>query len=280
MSGRAIVAVLSGPRKGHKAAIEPGGRLRVGRTDRADLVFPHDAQMSAVHCEIAWDGSALRLSDLGSIKGTRRDGEPVTEALVEDGDLVGAGETVLAVYLEDGIAPRKRHRPTPEQAEVRAKALAELRREEGPLHAVLDAARDERILELCTRSVEGHASLYEGVQGEALGEVAPYLVALAPSSRLLERLIMEGWGEGWGIYLTWRGADRDLRRHLRRFLMVHDDETHRRMYFRFYDPSVLRRFWPTCSPLQQTELLGEIGGLVVEGERGEVLRFPGEAGPR
>jgi hypothetical protein len=273
MSARAIVEVKSGPRRGHKAAIEPGARLRVGRTERADLVFPHDAQMSALHCEIAWDGSVLRLSDLGSIKGTRRDGEPVTEVEVADGDLVGAGETVLAVYLEDGVAPRKRHRPTPEQAEVRARALAELRREEGQLHAVLDAASDERVLELLARAVEGYASLYDGVQGEALGEVAPYLVRLAPGSRLLEKLVMEGWGAGFGVYLTWGGALKDLRRHLRRFLMVHDDETNQKMYFRFYDPTVLRAFLPACSAQETAEIFGEIGGFLVEGERGEVHRF-------
>jgi hypothetical protein len=264
--------VKTGPRRGVKAVIAEGATLRVGRAERADLFFPHDAQMSAVHFELAWDGRALRLRDLGSIKGTLLDGVPVTEAELADGELVQAGETVIGVYLEEGVAPRKRHRPTPEQAIVREKALAELRREE-TLYAVLDAARDERVLELLTRSVEEHQSLYEGVQGEALAEVAPYLVRLAPKERLVERLVMEGWGMGWGIYLAWNGSLKDLRRHLRRFLMVMDDETARRMYFRFYDPTVLRDFLPTCSTLQTAEVFGDVQRFLVEGETGEVLRF-------
>jgi hypothetical protein len=272
---RAFALVKTGPRRGVKAVIEAGSTLRVGRAERADLFFPHDAQMSAVHLELAWDGRALRLRDLGSIKGTRIDGVPVTpmtNAELADGELVQAGDTVIGVYLEEGVAPRKRHQPTPAEAPVREKALAELRREE-TLYAVLDAARDERILELLTRSVEESQSLYEGVQGEALAEVAPYLVRLAPRERLVERLVMEGWGQGWGIYLAWSGSLKDLRRHLRRFLMVMDDETARRMYFRFYDPTVLRDFLPTCSALQTAEVFGDIERFLVEGAQGEVLRF-------
>lgn len=272
---RAIARVWSGPRRGAKAVIAEGQTLRIGRTERADLFFPHDSRMSALHCEIAWDKGALRLRDLGSAGGTRRDGERVTDAPLRDGEMVQAGETVIGVYLEDGVAPRKRHKPTAQEAVVRERALAELRRHEG-LYAVLDAAADERVLELLYRSVEDHVSLYDGTKGEALSEVAPHLVKITPHERLIERLVMEGWGRGFGIYLTWAGAMKDLRRHLRRFLMVMDDETARRMYFRFYDPIVLREFVPTCSPLQRAELFGEITSLLMEGPSGEVLRFTKE----
>jgi hypothetical protein len=36
--------------------------------------------------------------------------------------------------------------------------------ERAPMFAILDAARDDRILELARQSVEAHQSLYEGVQ--------------------------------------------------------------------------------------------------------------------
>ncbi len=277
---RLVVLVRNGRMKGQKAILPPGGALRVGRSEQADLVFPGDVQMSAVHCELAWDGRACTLRDLGSIKGTKLGGEPVTEALVEDGNYLQAGDTVLSVYVEGAIPPRKRHKPSPEVQALREKALSSLRATADSLpghalFAVLDAARDDRILELLPRSGEDFESLYDGARGEALAEVAPYLARLSPGSRLLESLVMEGWGDAWGIYLTWPGPMKELRRHLRRFLMVIDDETTQKMYFRYYDPRALRLIWPAFSRMQVDEMLGEIGCLVVEGETGEVLRLAG-----
>lgn len=76
-----------------------------------------------------------------------------------------------------------------------SQALTLLRAEadKAPLFALLDAARDRRILELCRESVEEHRSLYDGLEGEKLAEAAPYLVAFEPGSRLLEALVREGW---------------------------------------------------------------------------------------
>ena len=69
-----------------------------------------------------------------------------------------------------------------------------------PLYAVLDAARDIKILALLMQSKEEHQSLYEGVQGAKLSQVAPYLVKLDKDSLLLGSLVLEGWGNNWGVY--------------------------------------------------------------------------------
>jgi hypothetical protein len=50
-------------------------------------------------------------------------------------------------------------------------------------------------------------------------------------------------------------------------------ESGERVYFRYYDPRVLRRFLPTCSPRQEEEIFGDIGTFLVEGERGDVRRL-------
>lgn len=142
-----------------------------------------------------------------------------------------------------------------------------------PLHAVLDAARTPRILEVLHEAVEEHRSLYEGTPGEALDDVAPYLVRLEGGSRLLSQLISEGWTRRWGIYLEGDVRQRDLRRHLRRFLIVEEDDTRERLYFRYYDPGALRDVWPTCSRRQKDELLGPLRAFLLEGPRGEVLRL-------
>jgi hypothetical protein len=120
--------------------------------------------------------------------------------------------------------------------------------------------------------VEEHRSLYEGIQGVALEDVAPYLVRLSPDSRLLAQLVGEGWGRRWGIFLEGSTPHRELRRHLRRLLMV-EDERGEPLYFRYYDPRALRDVWPTCSRRQLVELVGPLQAFLVEGDRGEVLRL-------
>lgn len=52
MQPRAIVQIRWGPLHGEKAILAPGGKLRVGRSDLADVAVPHDAAMSAVHFEL------------------------------------------------------------------------------------------------------------------------------------------------------------------------------------------------------------------------------------
>jgi hypothetical protein len=266
---RCIVEVRWGRLAGTKVAIEPGKTLRVGRGDMAQLVVRHDPRLSAVHFELAWDGARCTLRDLRSITGTQLNGEPVTEAEVEHGAWIHAGESDFMVYVEA-------HTPPPDEEtedevdedarRLRAKrhALAERALERlrdassrAPMYAILDAARDDRILELLRESVERHQSLYEGQPGEPLEHVAPYLAGpMDPSSTLLSRLVLEGWGRRWGIYCTSLEPFREVRRHFRRFLMVELEASGQRVYFRFYDPGVIRIFIPTCAPLQIQEILG------------------------
>ena len=74
MSPRLIVEVRWGPMNGRKVAVDAGSSLRVGRTDRADLVIPDDKNLSGLHFTLAWDGERATLRDLGSQEGTLLDG--------------------------------------------------------------------------------------------------------------------------------------------------------------------------------------------------------------
>lgn len=279
---RAIVAVLWGRHKGDKVAIPPGASLRIGRTERADLVVSHDAKLSGLHFEVHWDGERCRLRDLGSALGTSVGGQRVEEAWVPHGGWVRAGETDFSVHIEgktpppasDAYAPDAEPEP-PGAAERRDAALVALREAmaEAPLHAVVDAARDGRILQLLRESIDEYRSLYEGLGGEPFAHVAPYIVRLEPGSHLLEALVREGWGRRWGFFASCRAPLRDLRRQLRRLLVVRNEETRTRMYFRFYDPAVLRVFVEASTLLQRSELFGEMSAIFAEGSRGELLRF-------
>jgi hypothetical protein len=285
---RVIVAVKWGPSAGRKAVVSPGGVLRVGRGALADLVIPGDLQMSPVHLELAWDGEKCSFRDLQSARGTLRNGDPgATSGEIKHGDWLKAGETVLTVHLEGATPPA----PAPmddddddvddedqrEREALRAHAaLAEAALPElasaatAPLFAVLDGARAPRILELLRESVEEHHSLYDGIEGETMAHVAPYLVRLTPGGRLFQALVREGWGRRWGIYLTSAQSFASVRRHLRRYLMVERQDRQERMYFRFYDPAVLRVFLPTTTVLQRAELFAGVSEIIFESERGVV----------
>jgi hypothetical protein len=242
--------------------------------------------MLGTHFELSWDGNQCILRDLGNMKGTLVGGQAVKEAAVRNGEWIHAGATDFSVHIEGLISPlykeedeeddeededdeeeralrrerlAERARERAERAVASERALVALRAEaeNGRLYAVLDAARDKRILELLRQHVEECRSLYEGIQGESLAEVAPYLAGpMQRGSKLLDALVREGWGKRWGIYLTSESGFKEVRRHLRRFLMVEDEGTGETLYFRFYDPWVMASFWPVCTERQTTEILG------------------------
>jgi len=270
---RAIVEVRAGPSAPRKAVIEPGQTLRVGRSNMVELPIPQDAKMSAEHLALFWDGARCRVRDLGSAHGTRLQGEAVRDAEVQSGAWIQAGETSLMVYFERHSRPG---RGAPAPVDETVEALAELRRIER-LYAVVDASRGARPLALLRESVDEHGSLYDGTQGAALADAAPYLVAIRPDSTLLDQLVLEGWGARWGIYLSCPRPFKDVRRHLRRFLMVEDDENGQIYYFRFYDPWTLNIFLPTCTPRQRQDFFGDVTSFLAEGRHGELVRFPREA---
>jgi pSer/pThr/pTyr-binding forkhead associated (FHA) protein len=274
---RAIVEVRWGPMASRRAVLEPGSALKVGRTERADFAVPHDEHMSGVHMEIAWDGSTCLLRDLKSASGTLLDGAPVTSAQVSNGSWIRAGSTDFSLYIEETTPPpRGSLEVSPEARGKAEQALGALRAEAQatPLYALLDSARSERVLELLRESVETYRSLFEGLRGSLVEEAAPYLVELPADSRLLGRLVQEGWGKSWGVYLASRRPFAEVRRHFRKLLYVKEEDTRKEMFFRFYDPRVLRVFLPSCSARQTDEIYGEIEVFVMEGEEGEALRFP------
>lgn len=302
MQRRLIVEVRWGPMNGRKVSVDAGATLRVGRTQRSDLVIPDDKHLSAEHFSLAWDGERAGLRDLESLEGTFLNGERLQSGIVEHGSWIRAGETDFSAHVEDKIPPpeegddpedddlltederwlvTEKRAEQQKRREAAREALVKLRAEaaNAPLFATLDTARDDRILELLRQSVEPHQSLYEGIQGEPLATVAPYLVGpFRKDSVLLDRLVMEGWGKRWGIYVTSREPFKEVRRHFRRFLMVELEETGEQLYFRFYDPWVLRTFWPTTTSQQVADLSRPLVGVLVESDDHRLLRLRADDG--
>ena len=70
------------------------------------------------------------------------------------------------------------------------------------VYAVVDAARDARVLALLREGSLPHDCLYEGPVSRELLDVAPYLVSLRPEERSTRVLLENAWGRAWGIFLS------------------------------------------------------------------------------
>jgi hypothetical protein len=224
-----------------------------------------------LHFEVALNEKEGRIRDLKSTNGTLLNGEKVGEAMLRDGDTIVAGETVFRVTVAGGETPAAAPSPPPGgEATPQQRLLALLRNDYQPLYAILDAARDIKILALLLQSKEEYQSLYEGVEGATLAQVAPYLVKLGRDSLLLGSLVLEGWGNSWGVYLSCASELQEIRRHLRHFLEVQLPDG-KQVYFRFYDPRVLRVFLPTCTVDETNQFFGPIKHYLMEDEKPDKL---------
>ena len=144
--------------------------------------------------------------------------------------------------------------------------------EEGEeLCAMLDGASVPGLLERLDgdRSLEVEC-LFRGELEPDMAEVAPYLVRLDLESEFAEWVVGSGWGQHWGTFVTSRRGFRALRNHLRALTLVYRrDGTP--LYFRYYDPRVLRVFLATCSPAQLKQIFGPVDAFMAENEAGDSL---------
>jgi hypothetical protein len=141
------------------------------------------------------------------------------------------------------------------------------------LFALMDAAREPRVLQAVVESGLDHECLFAGDLDPAMRAAAPYIVRLVHGSLACERLIVESWGRQWGIFVSARVGLRMVRQHLRTFLRV-QTEDRRKLLFRYYDPRVLRTFLPTCDFGQLWQIFGPIQRFDMEApDSGQLLRF-------
>jgi hypothetical protein len=142
------------------------------------------------------------------------------------------------------------------------------------VYAVLDGASTPGLLDkLYGKQRPEFECLYSGEIKPDLAETAPYLVRLEEKSEFTAWVLGQGWGKHWGIFVLAPVDFKTMRSHLRRFLMVHDSNG-TALYFRYYDPRVLRTYLPTCSPDELERFFGPVGSFLIEDEQPEAaLRF-------
>ena len=277
---RFVLECHSGSSGKRTILLGPRESMRFGRSN-ADHVFPGDQQMSGVHFVIEHRESGWRARDLKSRNGTFVNSKRIQETMLANGDEIRAGNTVFVFRIvpdvgssatsavpvdapvrvvapQTGQVPPVPHTPQERLTEM-------LSREFQPLFALLDAACEPSVLKVIFESKEEYQSLFEGPQGAQLTHFAPYLIRIPPKSPLIDTLVKHAWAKSWGVFLTSDKSLKDLRTHFRQFLMVKLPNG-KQVYFRFYDPTVLRLFLPTCLPKEIEEFFGPVKQFLMEAE--------------
>jgi hypothetical protein len=133
--------------------------------------------------------------------------------------------------------------------------------------ALLDAARNPAIPQMLRSARADHEPLYARVRETDYRAVAPQLVSFSDDPSRFRTLVSAAWGRSWGIYLLSGSSLPELLQHFRRLLMARLPDG-RKVYFRFYDPRVMRVYLPTCTAEEARTVFGPVSEYLVEGDRG------------
>lgn len=136
---------------------------------------------------------------------------------------------------------------------------------------ILDGASIPGLLQSLYSFDPEYICLYRGELAPDMAEVAPYLVMLDRDSPITDWLLSKGWGMHWGIFGVTQADLQSLRKHFRTFLMVYD-ESGTSLYFRYYDPRVLRVYLPTCNAGELKTVFGPVLSYLVEDEDPKTVR--------
>ncbi|MBL8210991.1 MAG: DUF4123 domain-containing protein [Bryobacterales bacterium] len=289
-----ILEIIQGQDAGSELEIPAGETRRIGKdSGLSDVSFSLDPAMSLVHCVIGCDDGGGHVRDLNSMAGTWVNGQRVTQARLKAGDHVKAGDTIFVARIQDD-APAEASAGagagagsgdaaddiSPENAaNARERLLAFLKQEPLTLYALLDGAQSGRIVRMLSEQGAEAQSLLETVDAPELHDVAPYLVQFHRHSKLLPTVIEKGWGQNWGVFLTSAETFSQLRLHLKRLLDV-ETEDGTPLYFRYYDPRVLRVFLPTCTAEESRRFFGPVDRFIVEENAESALYFVGGPKPQ
>ena len=132
-------------------------------------------------------------------------------------------------------------------------------------YVVLDAARMNDRMDEAKQLNSLNSSLFSEKGDQYLQTVAPYLFSYELNTEFAFWLREHAWGNSWGYYICSRVNNEQLSRHFRNFNTVLTEDGSE-LYFRYYDPRVLRMFLVSCDVLQLTEFFGPIEKFVCEDE--------------
>lgn len=137
--------------------------------------------------------------------------------------------------------------------------------DEEKAYAIVDGAACEDLLQVMAEMEPESVCLYAGELEPDMEACAPYLIVLEKGHAFTEWLLTELPGKPWGIFIRTPATVRMLRKHFRTFLIVKNEQGES-LYFRYYDPRVIRIFLPTCDSEQFEKFFGPVSSYIAEGE--------------
>ena len=188
-SDQCMLVHAGGPDDGKKITLEKQ-RTTFGRNAK-NVVVLSDTGASGFHAEIAREGGAYVLRDLGSTNGTLVDGEPVSETALQHGARIRMGATRF-VFVD----------PTVSDFEKAMAAVDDLGSEWGMLRAEMDmtrvqqARRSQIVTAVVVLAVLGGGGAYVMTHLEDFTGKKSALVEVA-GNRVLDFSFEDGQGQGW-----------------------------------------------------------------------------------
>ncbi len=131
------------------------------------------------------------------------------------------------------------------------------------LYAIVDSARNDEVFRYFLTDNIKYKSLYDGKMDIKFFGVSGFLVECKKDSKLFSWLTAEVWGTSCAVFLISKSSFDEVLKHFQKFIRVYleDDDV---VYFRFYDPRVLRVYLPTCNSKEIKTFFGEIQSFFVE----------------
>lgn len=144
--------------------------------------------------------------------------------------------------------------------------------DEGPVYAVVDAAKVFGLAEVLQASGLRYRCLYRGRSEDEWGDVAPWLVQLDPNHRLTRKFFVEGNDQGSLSFqratsLFFMGSDDfdAVWSHLRKFTKMRAEDG-RVLMLRFYDPLTFADLLEVMPRAQVAQLHGDLRALCIQAD--------------
>lgn len=129
------------------------------------------------------------------------------------------------------------------------------------VYAIIDGASVPQLISKLEQFHPKHVCLWRGELELELREVVPYVVAIRHEDEFTNWFLRQSSGTPWGVFVISDTEIHALAYHLRKLLMA-ELPNGKKVYFRFYDPRVLRAYLPSCTAEEQREFYGPIREFV------------------
>jgi len=97
-----FVLVVSGPLHGHKYFVISDTPILIGRSNEAIIRINYDDFCSRRHALLYWENKTCFIKDLDSTNGTFVNNKRISQKTeLHDGDIIGLGNTKLAVSIKE-----------------------------------------------------------------------------------------------------------------------------------------------------------------------------------